>query len=208
MSNNLLVAVGSKQELRKILGPVSERNINKVRSSLHPVDKDWLNSSPFVFVASSGNDGSCDVSPKGDPRGFTKIINDTTIVIPERPGNRRADSYMNILENPNVGLFFIIPGRGDALRINGNATILKDAPFFDDLVAFGHRPSLALKIDIKEIYFHCSKSFMRANFWNQESWTESTMPERAQIVHQLKTTNLTLEELKTHYGSKYKQGLY
>ncbi len=105
--------------------------------------------------------------PKGDPpAGFALVLDDTTIVLPERPGNRRADGFRNILRNPRVGLVFVIPGRGDTLRINGRATIVRNAPFFDDLVVKGHRPALAVVVDVEEVFFHCSKAFLRSKTWN------------------------------------------
>ena len=135
--------VHDEAELRDLLGEPSQRVLDKDRDRLHDLDRQWLAASPFCLVATSAADGSCDVSPKGDPAGFVHVIDDRTIAIPERPGNRRADGYRNILSNPHVGLIFLVPGRGDTLRINGRARLVSDAPFFDDMVVRGHRPVLA-----------------------------------------------------------------
>ena len=99
------------------------------------------------------------MSPKGDPPGFVHVIDDTTIAIPERPGNKRVDGYLNVLQRPYVGTLFLIPGRGDTLRINGSARILADADYFDEMVVLGKRPILALEIDVEEVFFHCAKVF-------------------------------------------------
>ena len=125
---------------------------------LHAIDRQWLAASQFCLMSTSAADGSCDVSPKGDPPGFTLVLDETTIVVPERLGNRRADSFHNILENGHVGFIYFVPGRGDTLRINGRAQLLRDAPFFEKLIVNGHRPSLALLVNIDEIFFHCSKA--------------------------------------------------
>ena len=98
------------------------------------------------------------------------VLDDTTIAIPERPGNRRADGFHNILTNPHVGLIYLVPGRGDTLRINGRARLVRDAPFFDDMVVKGHRPVLALVVEIEQVFYHCSKAFLRSKLWDPASW--------------------------------------
>ncbi|MGH4006525.1 MAG: MSMEG_1061 family FMN-dependent PPOX-type flavoprotein, partial [Pseudonocardiaceae bacterium] len=139
-----MTEITSEAQLRELVGEPLPRTAAKDRRRLHEYDKQWLARSPFCLVATSGADGSCDVSPKGDPPGFTLVLDDTTIAIPERPGNRRADGFRNILTNPQVGLIYLVPGRGDTLRINGRARLVRDAPFFDQMVVKGHRPLLAL----------------------------------------------------------------
>ena len=140
---------------------------------LHELDREWLAASPFCLVATSDAEGRCDVSPKGDPAGqLAYVLDDITIAIAERPGNRRVDGYHNILANPHVGLLFMIPGRGDTLRINGRARLVTDAPFFDDMIVKGHRPILALVVEIEEIFHHCAKAFLRSQLWRPETWND------------------------------------
>ena len=98
------------------------------------------------------------------------IIDDTTIAIPERPGNKRVDGYLNVLQRPHVGTLFLIPGRGDTLRINGTARILADADYFDAMAVDGKRPILALEIAVEEVFFHCAKAFLRSDAWSRETW--------------------------------------
>src|SRR6266540_249320 len=138
--------ITSADELTELLGAPMGRALTKERARLHDHDKEWLANSPFCLVATSAADGTCDVSPKGDPEGFTLVLDDTTIALPERPGNRRADGFHNILSNPHVGLLYLVPGRGETLRINGRARLVRDAPFFDRMLVNGHRPVLALVV--------------------------------------------------------------
>ncbi|MFF0611626.1 pyridoxamine 5'-phosphate oxidase family protein [Nocardia tengchongensis] len=196
-------------ELRELLGEVAPRPRNKDRYSLHEWDREWIARSPFVVLATSDADGHCDASPKGDPAGFVKVLDDKTIAIPERPGNRRADGYLNILSNPHVGVIFLIPGRGDTLRINGRARLLRDAPYFDDMVVKGHRPILAIEVDIEQIFFHCSKAFMRSGLWKPEQWPEDTLPGVARLVKDVVPGTETLAELEAYYtGDGYQRMLY
>ncbi|MEE6257885.1 pyridoxamine 5'-phosphate oxidase family protein [Plantactinospora sonchi] len=207
-SGNGLVEITSEVELRELLGAPMPRAVTKERVRLHEVDREWLANSPFCLVATSGADGSCDVSPKGDPAGFTLVLDDTTIAVPERPGNRRADGYLNILANPHVGLVYFIPGRGETLRINGRARLVSDAPFFDQMVVKGHRPVLALVVEIEQIFFHCAKAFLRSALWKPETWHPDVLPSHAQLVKRVQEIPETLEELERYYGPQYATRLY
>ena len=134
--------ITSEAELREVLGGyASGRAATKDRPSLHPLQIEWLQASPFCVLATSDADGNCDASPKGDPAGqLIHVLDPRTIVIAERPGNKRADGYLNVLSNPHVGVIALIPGRNDTLRINGRARLVRDAPWFDDLAVKGKRP--------------------------------------------------------------------
>jgi len=169
-------------ELRAIVGHPNTYVANKVGNRLSPTQRDWLAHSPLGFVATTDAQGRVDVSPKGDPAGFVHVIDDTTIAIPERPGNKRADGYVNVLARPHVGTLFVIPGRGDTLRINGAARILADADYFDAMAVRGKRPVLALEIDIEEVFFHCPKAFLRSDTWNPQSWNPTAVPSVARIA--------------------------
>jgi PPOX class probable FMN-dependent enzyme len=194
-------------ELRALVGEPTDRVAKKVRPELLPIHLDWLARSPFAFVATTDAQGRVDVSPKGDPPGFVHVIDSTTIAIPERPGNRRVDGYLNVLSNPHVGTNFLVPGRGDTLRINGTATILRDADYFDALAVRGRRPILALEVAVEEVFFHCAKAFMRAKLWRPETWEPDALPSTAEITHVLnKGSNLA--ELREHYGENYAKLLY
>jgi uncharacterized protein len=202
------VGIDSTEELRALLGEVMGRAATKERVVLHPRDRDWLAASPFCVISTSGADGTCDASPKGDPPGFTLVLDDTTIAIPERPGNRRADGYLNILSNPHIGLLYLIPGRTETLRINGRARLIRDAPYFDRMVVKGHRPILAVEVEIEQIFFHCAKAFLRSDIWKPETWNPDVLPSHAKLVKEVQSTSESLQELEAYYGEQYLERLY
>jgi PPOX class probable FMN-dependent enzyme len=202
------IEITSDAELSELLGAPNERAANKDRVRLHERDREWLAASPFCLVATASGDGRCDVSPKGDPPGFTQVLDDTTIAIPERSGNRRADGFRNVLANPHVGLIYLVPGRGDTLRINGRARLVRDAAFFDRMIVKGHRPQLALVVEIEQIFFHCAKAFLRSALWQPESWRPDALPSRAALCKTLEPTAESLEELERYYGPEYARLLY
>ena len=203
-----LVEISSEAELRELLGTPMPRAVTKERVRLHDRDKDWLAASPFCLVATSAADGTCDVSPKGDPPGFTLVLDDATIALPERPGNRRADGFRNILSNPHVGLIYLVPGRKETLRINGRARLVRDAPFFEQMIVKGHRPQLALVVEIEQIFFHCMKAFLRSKLWEPDSWRPGDLPSHAQIVKSVQPCAESLEELEQYYGPQYATRIY
>jgi PPOX class probable FMN-dependent enzyme len=200
--------ITTPEDLAALLGEPLPRVRDKVRPRLHPLDRDWIAASPFCLLATSDRAGRCDVSPKGDPNGFVKVLDDTTLAIPERKGNRRADGYRNILENPHVGLLFVIPGRGDTLRVNGRARLVSDAPWFDDLVVQGHRPVLATVVEVEEVFHHCAKAFLRSRLWDWQTWEPGAVASRPKIAQALERPDTPLEELETYYGDRYSSGLY
>ena len=202
--------IGSFEELRELLGVPTGRAVTKERTRLHAMDRDWLAVSPFCVLATCDAHGNCDASPKGDPAGgLIHVLDDTTVAIAERPGNRRADGYGNILANPHVGIISIIPGRNETLRINGRARLLRDAPFFDDMTVRGRRPVLALLVEIDQIFFHCPKAFMRSQLWQPRSWRPDDLPSHATLVKRVQETPETLEELEEHYApANYSRLLY
>lgn len=174
--------VTSVDELRAIVGHPAAAIADKVHDRLLPVEQHWLSHSPLGFVATMDAQGRLDVSPKGDPAGFVQILDERTIAIPERPGNKRVDGYLNVLERPRVGTLFVIPGRGDTLRINGSARIMADADYFDAMAVHGKRPILALEIAVEEVFFHCAKAFLRSDAWQPQSWNPTAVPSAAQLA--------------------------
>ncbi|SCL63209.1 pyridoxamine 5'-phosphate oxidase family protein [Micromonospora chersina] len=200
--------ITSPEELTELLGVPTQRARDKERTVLHQRDREWLAASPFCLVATADADGGCDVSPKGDPAGFTLVLDETTIAIPERPGNRRADGYRNILANPHVGLIFLIPGRTDTLRINGRARLVADAPYFADMEVKGHRPVLAVEVSIEQIFYHCAKAFFRSELWKPETWRPDALPTRARLVKEVEAPTENLADLERHYGPDYARKLY
>jgi PPOX class probable FMN-dependent enzyme len=202
--------ISSAAELRELLGWPQGRAVTKERTRLHAIDRAWLAASPFCILATCDASGNCDASPKGDPAGqLIRVLDDTTVAIAERPGNRRADGYVNILANPHVGIISLVPGRNETLRINGRARLLRDAPFFDDMAVRGKRPVLAVLVEIEQIFFHCAKAFMRAALWEPQAWRPDALPPQAALTKALHDTPETLEELQAYYDpANYSKRLY
>jgi len=195
-------------ELIELLGEPAPRVAGKDRPCLDAIDEQWLACSPFCLVATSGADGTCDVSPKGDPPGFPLVLDDRTIALPERPGNRRADGFHNIVTNPHVGLIYFVPGRADTLRINGRARLVRQAPFLDQMVVKGHRPVLALVVEIEQVFYHCFKAFLRSNLRQPDTWDPQAVPSRAHIAQRPESPEARLEDLERYYGLAHASGLY
>lgn len=193
--------VNTVEQLRAIVGEPDKYVANKVKDRLSPIHRDWLVHSPLGFVATTDAQGRVDVSPKGDPPGFVHVIDDSTIAIPERPGNKRVDGYQNVLERPHVGTLFLIPGRGDTLRINGSARILADADYFDAMAVKGKRPILALEIDVEEVFFHCAKAFLRSDAWDPSTWNPTAVPSVAQLAKAVRH-DWSLEDLEARYSEE------
>ncbi|MGI8534989.1 MAG: pyridoxamine 5'-phosphate oxidase family protein [Mycobacteriales bacterium] len=200
--------VADEQQLRGLVGEPLPRVADKARPTLHELDRQWLAASPLCLVATAAADGTCDVSPRGDPPGFTHVLDERTLALPDRPGNRRVDGFRNLLGNPHVGLLYLVPGRGDTLRINGTAQLLCDAPFFDQLVVSGHRPRLALVVHVEEVFYHCSKALLRSALWDASSWAPEAVPSRARIAKTLERPEESLEDLDAYYGPAYAAKLY
>jgi PPOX class probable FMN-dependent enzyme len=200
--------ITTETELAVILGEPTAAAAGKERTALDDVHRQWLAASPFCLVATSAADGCCDVSPKGDPPGFTLVLDDTTIALPERAGNRRADGFRNILANPHVGLIYLLPGRGDTLRINGRARLVRDAALLDRMVVRGHRPLLAMVVEVQQVFFHCAKAFLRSGLWEPETWQPDVVPSRARIAHQQERASEELADIERYYGEQYTAGLY
>lgn len=202
--------ISSVEELVDLLGTPDRRAATKGRDRLLDVDRRWLAASPFCVLATADAAGRCDASPKGDPPGsLVHVIDDRTIAIAERRGNRRADGYRNILANPHVGLEFFIPGRGDTLRINGRARLVVDDELGDALAVDGKQPVLVLLVDIEEIFFHCSKAFLRSGLWKPDTWHPEVVERRAVIAHEIEPDGRSVTELDEYYREEnYAKGLY
>ena len=204
--------ITTEAELREALGGYpNAKAATKDRPSLHPLQVQWLQASPFCVLATADSAGRCDASPKGDPAGhLIHVLDPHTVVIAERPGNKRADGYLNVLSNPHVGLIALIPGRSDTLRINGRARIVRDAPWFDELAVQGKRPILALLIDIEQVFSHCPKAFMRSSLWEPSAWPSTQdMPSVAALCKAVQDPQETLQELEEYYAEpRYRRLLY
>ncbi len=200
--------ITTEAELHDLLGAPAPAALAKERSALHELDRRWLAAARFCLVATSDAEGNCDVSPKGDPAGFTLVLDNRTIAVPERAGNRRADGYRNILANPHVGLLYLLPGRGDTLRINGRARLTRAPDLLDRMLVRGHRPVLAMVVEVEQVFSHCAKAFLRSELWDPTTWRPDDVPSRARIAHELERRDERLEDIERYYGEQYSAGLY
>jgi PPOX class probable FMN-dependent enzyme len=183
-------------ELRAIVGGApSERAVRKDRGKLDDESRRFIGLSPFLLISTSGADGTCDVSPKGDAPGFVHVLDDARIVIPERNGNKRFDGMTNLLTNPHIGLLFLVPGCDYTLRINGRAWITRDPSLLERMAVQRVVPKLAIGVEIQQAFFHCVKSFRRSNLWNTQTWPGvDALPSYAcTVFSQLKPANATLD---------------
>ena len=164
----LLEVLSTEDEIEAAIGKPSPRILAKVVGSLDDICRAFIARSPFVVVASSDSKGHCDVSPKGDLPGFVEILDSRTIAIPERPGNRRADTFRNVLQNPCVGLIFIVPGKGETLRVSGTARVVRDTWLRERMAVDGRLPELALVVTVEEALIHCTKCIVRSRMWRPD----------------------------------------
>lgn len=158
--------ITSAEQLRALVGHPHPLNVVKAVSVLDDHCRAFLALSTFCTIATCSAAGRMDVSPKGDPAGFAVALDERTIAIPERPGNRRCDTFTNVLENPAIGLIFLVPGVDETLRVNGMATLSADPALLSRLVAFGHLPKLALVVHVEEAFVHCGKALKRGSVWD------------------------------------------
>lgn len=200
--------VTTLDDLVAIIGQPSPAVIDKVQTELTDDDRDFLSRASLCFVATVGPDG-LDVSPKGDPGGVALVLDERTIAVPDRPGNRRVDGFRNLLTDPRVGLIFLVPGLGYTLRVNGRARLVSDAPFFDRMVVKGHRPRLAMVIDVDEAFNHCPKAFMRSGAWDPSTWRSEGATRYATLAQRKWRRGDPPEQVEQHYAAEaYEQGLY
>ena len=195
----------SVEALRSLLGDVYPGNLNKVKQQLDTHSRGFIALAPMLFISSANSAGYCDVSPKGDAPGFVRVLSDTQIAIPDRRGNARADTMHNIIENPQVGLIFVIPGMTETLRVNGAAALYTDPDLLDSLAMRGKRPQVAIVVETREIYLHCGRSLLRSGLWNTATWPpREALPSAAQIfADHMAQPDLTCEDMETTLEEAY-----
>jgi PPOX class probable FMN-dependent enzyme len=175
--------VGSEQELRALHAPPSAIAKGKCVARLDKHCRDFIALSPFIVLGTANAKGEADVSPRGDPPGFVKVLDDRTLLIPDRPGNNLLDSLSNIVVNPEVGLLFIIPGFDETLRVNGRAEVVRDPALLAPLAVDGKAPKVAIRVAVRQAYLHCAKSFRRARLWDPAARVpRATLPTLAKMV--------------------------
>jgi PPOX class probable FMN-dependent enzyme len=201
--------VETEEHLRQVLGPPLERSLRKEIARLDTHCRALIAKSPFVLIASGDASGRMDVSPKGDVPGFVAVLDDNTLAIPDRPGNRRADTFTNVLQNPGVGLIFLIPGKHETLRVNGRARIVRDLELRNRMTVKDKTPELALVVNVEQAFIHCGKCMLRSRLWHKEEWPDiDGLPTQAQCLVDHGRLEESLEEVEASIQMSRTIGLY
>ena len=201
--------VHSAVELRAIMGEVYPTGVNKVVDHIDVHCRTWIERTPFIVISSASASGAMDVSPKGDPAGFIKVLDDKTLAIPDRLGNNRGDTFNNVLENPRVGIMFVIPKRTEVLRVSGSAQVVTDEELLVDMEVNGKIPDLALLVRVEEAMFHCGKSMIRSRMWKPQDWASiEGLPTFAQALKAHGNMPNQLDELEELVASNETDHLY
>jgi len=203
--------IRDEQELREVIGNPTETVLSKLSDHLNELTRQFIERSPYVCVATVAPDGGLDVSPRGDPAGFVRILDERTLLIPDRPGNRIADALTNLLADPRIALLFLIPGVGDTFRVNGRAAITDDAELLAPSAVEGRPPKLGLLITIEQAYTQCSKASIRSDVWNPEKHIErSALPSSGAILRSLTSPDFDADEYDHERAERYarREGIY
>ena len=201
--------VTSVDEIRDTIGEPLPPIVEKVIDRLDDVCRAFIEKSPFVVIASANSDGDPDISPKGDPEGFVQVLDDKHLAIPDRPGNRRADTFQNLLDNPHLAIIFIIPGKGETLRVRGEARIVRDEALRKNMAVNERVPEFAIVVHVEQALMHCPKPMVRSKLWQPDAWPDhsgtATIAE-ATVAHA--NLDITPEELKARVEAAGRAKLY
>ena len=200
-------AISEESELRELIGVPSEIVVSKIADHLNELTRQFIERSPFVCVGTASPDGGLDVSPRGDPAGFVRILDERTLLMPDRPGNRIADTLRNLLADPRIALLFLIPGIGDTFRVNGRAEVIDDQELLAGSAVGGRVPKLGLLISIEEAYTQCPKALIRSDLWNPERHIDrSELPSSGAILRSLAGELVDAEEYDRERAARYARG--
>jgi PPOX class probable FMN-dependent enzyme len=203
--------IRDEASLREVIGSPTEVVVGKLADRLNGLTRQFVERSPFVCVATGRPDGGLDVSPRGDPAGFVRVLDEQTLLLPERPGNRLADTLTNLLADPRIALLFLMPGVGDTFRVNGRATIVDDAELLAPSAVDGKAPRLGILVAIDEAYTQCSKALIRSDLWNPERHVDrSELPSSGEILRSLRADEFDAEQYDRERAERYarREGLY
>lgn len=194
-------------ELRETIGTPTSLVESKIADRLNDLTRQFIERSPFVCVATARPDGGLDVSPRGDPAGFVRILDERTLLLPDRPGNKLADTLTNLLEDDRIALLFLIPGVGDSFRVNGRASIVQDEDLLADSSVAGKPPKLGIVVSIAEAYTQCSKALIRSDLWNPERHVDrSELPTSGEIMRAVADPEFDAEKYDRERAERYARG--
>jgi uncharacterized protein len=204
--------IATDEELRAVIGgSPNDVVVSKISDRLNELTRQFVERSPFVCVATKMPDGGIDVSPRGDPPGFVRILGERELLIPERPGNRIADTLTNLLADPSIGLLFLIPGVGDSFRVNGRGVITDDRELLAPSAVEGSVPKLGILVSVVEAYTQCSKALIRSDLWNPDRHVDrSELPSAGEILRSLNDPDFDADEYDKARAERYarREGLY
>ncbi|MBC8354389.1 MAG: pyridoxamine 5'-phosphate oxidase family protein [Planctomycetes bacterium] len=201
--------ITSVDELSNLIGTPSELVIKKQLSELDDHMRTFIAESPFLLLGTVDREGRCDVSPRGDVPSVASVIDSQTLVLAERPGNRRADSLQNIMETGRVGLLFMIPGQGETLRVNGRACVFRDNAVLETMTVNDKQPVVGIGVEIEECYLQCAKALIRSHLWdNPENRKQTSLPSYGQILIDQTKIDQTVESLNQQIEESYAKRLY
>lgn len=201
--------VTSAAEVRAILGSPMPNQVRKVIDHIDEHCKAWIARTPFIVISSINAAGAMDVSPKGDPPGFVKVLDRQTLAVPDRSGNHRGDTLLNVLENPSVAIAFVIPGRREVVRINGMASLARDPDLLSAMTVNCKVPDLAIVVQVCEAFFHCGKSMIRSGLWDPERWASiDGLPSYAQALKDHAASADTVETIQARIDQNETKQLY
>jgi PPOX class probable FMN-dependent enzyme len=195
--------------IRELYGEPGERAVKKQLPRLEKHSRAFIALSPFLVIASSDPEGRCDASPKGDAPGFVRVLDDETLLIPDRLGNNRVDTIGNLLACPGVGLIFFVPGLRETLRVNGRARVTTDPALLQSCAVNGKAPRSGILVSAAEVYFHCGKALIRSDLWNPEKHTrQADFPSLGRIIAEQIGDGRPVEESERYTEESYRTRLY
>lgn len=197
--------------LREIIGEPLELTKAKIADRIHPLNNRFIELSPFVVVATGRPDGGLDVSPRGDPPGFVRVLDDKTLLLPDRPGNKLADSLTNLLEDDRIALIFLIPGINETFRVNGRARIVDDPELLAASAVEGKAPKLGILVTVEEAYGQCPKALLRSDLWNPDNHvSRDELPTPGEMMRAVADPELDVEEFDQARAERYRrrEGFY
>ncbi|AMH43111.1 MAG: pyridoxamine 5'-phosphate oxidase family protein [Pseudomonadota bacterium] len=196
------------EELESVYGKANERSVRKEISFISEDYAAFILASPFVMLASAGEDG-LDCSPKGDAMGFVRILDAHTLAIPDRPGNNRIDTLRNLVQDPRIALLFLVPGAGEMMRVNGRASIADDTDLLASFSVNGKPPRTVILVHVESVYFHCSKAVVRSDLWNAEKHVDrASLPSAGAMLKNVSDSTFDADAYDRALPGRLKTDLY
>jgi PPOX class probable FMN-dependent enzyme len=207
MTNRFEEVITTHDRLRQIVSPPPPAIANKVIDHIDDICRRFISASPFAVISTKGTDGLIDLSPKGDPVGFVNVLDEKTLAIPDRPGNRRV--FQNLLVNPEIGMIFFIPGYGYTLRVSGTASIVRDMALQKQLAVNGRQPELILIVTVQEAFMYCAKCIGRSKLWQPAGWPDTQgVPSLAEAMIAHAKLSISVSEGQSIIDTDFKTKMY